>query len=180
MGRLAPEKGVATLVGAATRAPGVVRVAGTGPLDSLVSEAASAGALTWLGPLERAAVGPAMEGALAVVVPSTWFEGFPMVVVEAFATGTPVIASRIGSLAEIVEDGVTGLLVSPGDPGALAERLRWAAEHPAQLAALGAGARAAYEARYRGTAHLAALLATYEAAAAHRTGRARRRSAAHV
>ena len=63
-----------------------------------------------------------LRRALALVVPSIWFEGFPLVVLEAYAAGTPVIASRLGSLGEIVADGTTGLLVPPNDPDALGER----------------------------------------------------------
>jgi glycosyltransferase involved in cell wall biosynthesis len=82
-------------------------------------------------------------------------------VVEAYAAGTPVIASRIGSLAQIVEDGVTGLLVEPHDADALAERLRWASEHPAEMRLMGVNARRRYESELRGPVHLAALMETY-------------------
>jgi glycosyltransferase involved in cell wall biosynthesis len=85
-----------------------------------------------------------------------------MVLLEAFATGTPVIASRIGSLAELVEDGVTGLLVNAGDAAQLAAAMRWAVEHPDEMRSMGANARKEYEARYRGPTHLAALMDVYE------------------
>jgi glycosyltransferase involved in cell wall biosynthesis len=85
-------------------------------------------------------------------------------VLEAYATGTPVIASRIGSLAEIVEDGVTGLLADPHDADGLAERLRWATDHPNEMREMGSRARQEYEARFRGPAHFEALLGTYSAA----------------
>jgi glycosyltransferase involved in cell wall biosynthesis len=115
-----------------------------------------------------------MRRVVALVVPSTWFEGFPMVVVEAYATGTPVIASRLGSLAEIVEDGVTGLLVAPGDATELARSVRWAVDHPEEMREMGVTARRRYEARFRGPSHLAALLDAYQTA---RVGAAR---AAHA
>jgi glycosyltransferase involved in cell wall biosynthesis len=102
----------------------------------------------------------------AVVIPSIWFEAFPLTVIEAYATATPVIASRIGSLAELVEDGVTGLLAQPHDPDALAERLRWAASHPKEMHQMGCRARERYETRFRGPMHLSALLDIYSAAAA--------------
>lgn len=63
----------------------------------------------------NAAVREAQRRCLALVAPSVWPEPFGMVVIEAHASGRPVIASRIGGLAELVEDGVNGLLVSPGD-----------------------------------------------------------------
>lgn len=163
VGRLSEEKGIAALVGAAAREPGILRVAGSGPLQPMVDQAAAEGAIKGLGPLEPSSVFDEMRRALAVIVPSICFEGFPVVVVEAYATGTPVIASRIGSLAEIVEDGVTGLLVVPGDPAALAERMRWAVDHPQDMRKMGVNARQRYESRYGGAGHLAALLDTYQA-----------------
>jgi glycosyltransferase involved in cell wall biosynthesis len=96
-----------------------------------------------------------------MVLPSVWFEGMPVSVLEAYGTGTPVIASRIGSLEEVIKDGVTGLLARPGDAADLADCLRWASDHPAEMRQMGSAARLAYETRYRGSAHLDALLDTY-------------------
>jgi glycosyltransferase involved in cell wall biosynthesis len=169
-GRLAEEKGVAALLGAAALAPGLVRIAGEGPLSSLVRSAAEAGDVEALGQLDKRAVFDQLRRATAMVLPSVWYEGFPVSVLEAFATGTPVIASRTGSLAEVVEDGVTGILANPGDARDLADRLRWAADHLYEMRKMGSNARMVYETTYRGPAHLAALLDTYRrltTAAAH-------------
>ena len=169
-GRLSEEKGVAALLSAAALAPGLVRIAGQGPLSSLVLAAAEAGDVEALGRLDKSAVFDQLRRATAMVLPSVWYEGFPVSVLEAFATGTPVIASRIGSLAELIEDGVTGILANPGDAQDLADRLRWAADHPHEMRTMGSKARLMYETTYRGPAHLAALLDTYRrltAAAAH-------------
>ena len=174
VGRLTEEKGIATLLQAAEFVPGSVSVVGDGPLAPLVHKAAAAGRLRYLGPLWSGEMRDQLRGAAALAVPSIWFEGFPMVVVEAFAAGTPVIASRIGALADIVEDGVTGLLAEPGDADRLGERFAWAIDHPSELAGLGASARQRYELRYRGATHLAALLDIYEASIA------RSRRAAHA
>ena len=162
VGRLSNEKGVTTLLGAAALAPGLVRVAGQGPLSSQVKAAAESGDVEALGQLERNAVFRELGRAVAMVLPSVCLEGLPISLLEAFATGTPVIASRIGSLAELIEDGVTGLLAEPGDARDLADRLRWAVDHPDDMRKMGASARLRYEAAYRGPAHLAALLSTYE------------------
>jgi glycosyltransferase involved in cell wall biosynthesis len=162
VGRLTQDKGVPTLLRAAALAPGLVRVAGTGPLASQVGDAARTGDLEELGRLDKKAVFEQLRGAVAMVLPSVWFEGFPMAVLEAYATGTPVIASGIGSLGEVVKDGVTGLLVPPGDEARLADRLRWANEHRDEMRRMGSNARLEYEARYRGPAHLDALLGTYD------------------
>jgi glycosyltransferase involved in cell wall biosynthesis len=161
VGRLSDDKGVATLVSAAALAPGLVRVAGVGPRAGRVEAAAAAGDLEALGWLDKPAVLERLRGAVAMVLPSMWYEGMPVSVLEAYATGTPVIASKIGSLAELVVDGVTGLLAKPGDAADLAERLRWANDHPAEMRQMGSSARLQYETKYRGGPHRAALLGTY-------------------
>jgi glycosyltransferase involved in cell wall biosynthesis len=162
VGRLSEEKGVSALVGAAALLPGLVRVAGEGPLSSVVEAAAEVGDLEALGPLDKDAVFDQLRGAAAMVLPSVWYEGLPVSVLEAYATGTPVIASRIGSLTEVIQEGVTGLLARPGDARDLAECLRWATDHPDIMRQMGFNARREYETRYRGRMHLEALLATYE------------------
>jgi glycosyltransferase involved in cell wall biosynthesis len=160
-GRLAREKGVTVLLEAARIAPGVVRVVGGGPLAPLVEQADAGGYVASLGVRTRSSVLDELRKTIALVLPSVWFEGFPLVLVEAFATGTPVIASRIGSLAELIEDNVTGLLVEPNDADDLADRIRWGTSHPDQMRRMGMSARQRYEDRFRGPAHLAALLEAY-------------------
>jgi len=162
VGRLSEDKGVPTLVRASALVPGLVRVAGQGPLSSLVEAAAGTGDLEALGRLEKNVVFDKLRGAVAMVLPSVWFEGLPVSVLEAYATATPVIASKIGSLTEVIEDGVTGLLAKPGDASDLADRLRWASDHPAEMRQMGRNARSEYETKYRGGVHLDALLETYQ------------------
>ncbi|PYR55304.1 MAG: glycosyl transferase family 1, partial [Acidobacteria bacterium] len=70
-----------------------------------------------------------------------WIENAPFVIREAFAAGVPVVASRLGGMAEMVRDGVNGLLFEPGSPDALATVLRRVIDEPALLAALRAGIR---------------------------------------
>lgn len=162
VGRLAEEKGVRNLLKAAGLVPGQVTIAGGGPLEPLVFQAAAEGSVTYLGPLSRQAVHERLRRSVALLVPSVWFEGFPMTVVEAYAAGTPVIGSRIGSLENVIADGVTGLLVPPGDENALARQIRWALDHPGEMEGLGRGARKAYEEQYTPEAHLEGLLQVYE------------------
>ena len=168
VGRLSIEKGIDCLLAAASRPAisGLLDVAGDGPLASQVAERGTAGLVRYLGPLAGDEVARRMRSALALLVPSIWYEGFPMVVLEAYAAGTPVIAARIGSLEELIEDGETGLLVTPGDPVDLARAIRWAVDHPGEMAGMGAAARRRYENRYRGPDHLAALLDVYASTSA--------------
>ena len=162
VGRLSIEKGVAVLLQAASSlVPATVSVVGSGPLAKAVRQAGAAGHLTYISSVSRASVMERLRHAIALVVPSIWFEGFPLVVIEAFASGTPVIASRIGSLAELIEDGTTGLFAEPNNASDLADRMRWATNHPLEMRAMGANARIRYETRFRGAMHLSALLEAY-------------------
>jgi glycosyltransferase involved in cell wall biosynthesis len=82
-----------------------------------------------------------MRKAWMFVLP-TYSEGLPRVLFEAMATGTPVISSPVSGIPEIVQNGITGFLVPPGDEVALAERLRWMLEHPEEAREMGCHARA--------------------------------------
>jgi glycosyltransferase involved in cell wall biosynthesis len=176
-GRLAPEKGIRTVVAAwrlLEDAAAICRVAGSGPLDEELAEATARDPrLIALGGLDRAAIYDELGRARALLFPSVWREPFGLTIVEAFARGTPVVAARVGGPAELVEDGVTGLLFRPGDAADLADRIRWANAHPDEMAAMGTRARSAFETRYSAAANYAALLEVYDQALAHRRGRAR-------
>ncbi|MDE0178376.1 MAG: glycosyltransferase family 4 protein, partial [Gammaproteobacteria bacterium] len=102
--------------------------------------------------------------ARAVVLPSLWLENAPLVAIEASAYGRAVVASRVGGLPELVEDGRTGFLFDRGDIAGLAERLRLLLTDQGLAAKLGA---AGYEllAGHRSPArHLERLLAVYDKA----------------
>lgn len=170
VGRLSAEKGIDTLAAASGMVEAArVQVAGTGPEAELLKAVHNIRAL---GALTGDQVREAMGAAMALVLPSIWYENFPRTLVEAFGCGLPVIASRIGALAELVEDRVTGLLFEPGDPASLADAMRWALEHPAEMAAMGKAARAHYEANFTAERNYQQLLAIYEGAIAETKGRA--------
>ncbi len=159
VGRLSAEKGVAVLAAALSQSPDLkAAVAGVGSEAQRLAGVANA---LLLGALAPAEVYAHMGRALALVLPSLWYENFPRTLVEAFACGLPVIASRIGALAELVDDGVTGLLFSPGDAADLAAKLQWAEAHPTRMAEFGANARATYEATLTGEANYRILCAIY-------------------
>lgn len=145
-GRLSFEKGLDVLSGAAKKLDACgVKVVGRGPLEHEVRQVFQN---NFLGFQPQPKVVELLGKALYLVAPSTCYENFPLVVVEAFASGTPVIASRHGSLAELVTDGVTGLLFTPGDPDDLATRIAWANAHPEEMKIMGQAARAEYENKY--------------------------------
>lgn len=159
VGRLSAEKGVTALADAARQVPGVaLRVAGSGPEASCLEGIAGVAAL---GALDGSTVRAEMGRAMALVLPSIWYENFPRTLVEAYACGLPVIASRIGALAELVRDGETGLLFEPGNAADLADKLRWAQAHPQRMAEMGRKARALYEAEFTAERNYAQLMAIY-------------------
>ncbi len=162
VGRLSTEKGVGTLAQAMEKLPlASLRVAGDGPQRGELEGRAG---VTLLGSQPKQAVMDEMARALALVVPSIWYENFPRTIVEAYASGLPVIASRVGALAEIVKDGETGLLFEPGDVRDLARQLRWALDHPQAMQAMGRQARALYEAEFTPAVNYGQLIDIYDSA----------------
>lgn len=166
VGRLSVEKGIEVLLEAAARAGVAIDIAGDGPLAGSVR---GHGQARWLGRLDAAGVHAAMGRTRALVVPSIYYEGFPMVIAEAYARGLPVIASRLGSLAELVEDGVTGLHAAPGHAADLAATLARAGT--LDLATMGRAARRRYEASMTPEHGARRLLAVYDEALATRDAR---------
>lgn len=160
VGRLSAEKGVATLAEAMRQLPDAdLRVAGEGPEAGLLDGVPG---ITRLGSQPGEAVRGEMGCATALVVPSIWYENFPRTIVEAFACGLPVIASRIGALADIVSDGDTGLLFEPGNSRDLADKMAWALVHPEKMAAMGRKARAQYEAEFSAEVNYRRLMEIYD------------------
>jgi glycosyltransferase involved in cell wall biosynthesis len=160
VGRLSLEKGLDVLVGAVSLLPAVqLRVAGVGPKAAKLDGIAG---VTTLGSLVGSAVRDEMNNATALVVPSICYETFGLVVIEAFATGLPVIASRIGALESLVRDNETGLLFEPGNVQDLARKLAWAQAHPDAMAEMGRKARLQYEAEFTAERNYGQLMEIYE------------------
>ena len=164
VGRLSPEKGVATLLAAWRRLQAPLVIAGDGPMRRDVERAASE-VLDFRAYLSKQAVQQAMRAAAFLIMPSEWYEGFPVVIAEAYANGLPVIASRRGAMAELVEDRITGLHFTAGDANDLAEKVQWATAHPEEIRAMGHRARQVYETNYTPEVNYRQLIAIYEAAA---------------
>ena len=148
VGRLIPIKGHDVMLRALAAVRGelpelTLDVVGDGPLEgqlrTTVDELGLGDAVRFSGRVSP--VAPAFEAAEIVVVPS-FGEGFGMVALEAMERGRPVIASAVGGLPEIVDDGRTGLLVPPGDVDALAAAIRDLIASPGRTAAMGAAGRA--------------------------------------
>jgi glycosyltransferase involved in cell wall biosynthesis len=178
LSRLEPAKGVDVLLEAWERAfpedGSSLLVAGGGEdYASFVHRYGELAGVRFLGQIEQKEAYRTLAQARALIVPSRWYEGFPRVVAEAYALGVPVVASSIGSLAELVDNRETGLLVKPNDPDDLARALREVADSPELALQLGAGARAAYERLYSPEMTMERLLAIYDEAIAESHARRR-------
>lgn len=162
-GRLSREKGVATLLDAVLRLPTAhLVVAGDGPLRALV-EAAEGPRLTYLGKIAGEELRKVRAGAACVVVPSECHEVLPFSALEAAATARAVVATNLGGLPEIVEDGVTGLLVPPESPDELATAISELIAQPERAFVLGKNARQRAEKRFDLATQTAAVAGLYEA-----------------
>jgi len=169
-GNLFAHKGVATLIKAVSMVPEaellIAGDAGIAQGPGLVRLARDLGIegnrVRFVGHLDKGRLGALYAGSLATVVPSEWFENMPNAALESMSHGTPVIAGRIGSLPEIVEDRINGLLFSPGDADSLAEVLRWSLTNPEELAAFGQRARLAAAERHSPQKHYEELIAVFE------------------
>jgi glycosyltransferase involved in cell wall biosynthesis len=99
-----------------------------------------------------------------VIVPSTWYEPFGLVIAEAFACGTPVLGSFVGAIRSMLDDQVTGLHFAPGDPDSLARKVAWAGTHLPEMACMGKTARRVYEDRYTAGRNYSQLMNIYASA----------------
>lgn len=168
VGRLSHEKGVETLVQAKRLNPALpVKVIGSGPLGD---DVLAAFGTELLGFLPLAEIVEHMRRAAFLVLPSICYENFPRTVVEAFACGLPVIASRMGSMAVLVKEGETGLLFNPGDAQDLLSKVKWAQAHPAEMVRMGHNARRQYEQEFNAEVNFDLLMAIYREAIAVRAG----------
>ena len=132
------------------------------PLMTQIAESGLAERVTLLGPRSRGEVADLLRDADVLVTPSVPTregkrEGIPVVLMEAMATGLPVVASRISGIPELVADGRDGLLVPPRDPAALTDALRRLHDDPALRERLGAQGRETVQAEFDAFASAARL-----------------------
>lgn len=169
VGRLSEEKGVEKLLAAHERLAGRVRlkIVGDGPLAPVVAKYAEhRKEVEWLGRQPRDRVALLMKEAQLLLFPSVCYEGFPMVIAEAFAAGLPVVASNRGSMVSLISHGRTGLHFDPGDPEDLAAQIDWALAHPSELGRMREAARAEFEKEYTAERNYEMLMDVYRSAIA--------------
>ena len=171
VGRLAAEKGVMTMLEAWRELPDLpLKIIGDGPLRGVLEQTIREQNLAAevVGPRSRAETLRMVSGALLQVIPSEWFEGMPMVALEAWAQGTPVVAARIGGLAEMLGEDEFGLGFVPGDPRSLALAVRRLAQDPALRLRFEAAGRGRVSKEFGPDMALSALESIYRGAMARR------------
>ena len=163
VGRISQEKGLRTMLRAWKGLTEKLNIAGEGPLMKNLSACHSEG-VTFLGNQNKSQITRLMLDSHFLVMPSEWYEGFPMVLIEAFAHGLPVLASRLGGMVEIVEDGVTGVHFEAGNAEDLAEKAQWMFDHPDECRRMGENARNVYLEKYTPEKNYEMLMKIYEEA----------------
>jgi glycosyltransferase involved in cell wall biosynthesis len=162
IGRLSEEKGLKVLAEALSQLPdSQIDVYGKGDLQTYVEATSS---FNYKGFRVADELQACLRQAAYLVIPSTGVESFGLVAIEAFAAGTPVIASANGGLREIVVHGKTGFLVEPGNSEALARAIAFADDHPDEMKAMGQAARQVYLSRYTPDINYRQLMTIYREA----------------
>jgi glycosyltransferase involved in cell wall biosynthesis len=175
IGRLAAEKGVSALLEAWRFLRHIpLWILGAGPMAGKVERFAQENrSVRILSRLTRKECFALLKGARFLVWPSEgYYESFGLVAIEAFACGTPVIASRIGAMTEIVEDHKTGLHFAAGDSEDLATKVNWAWRHPNEMVRMGEAARVSYLNKYTAERNHQLLMEIYGRARGATAGKA--------
>ncbi|WP_236075151.1 glycosyltransferase family 4 protein [Mariprofundus sp. EBB-1] len=172
IGRLGEEKGVRYLIDAWSQwgdsAP-ELEIIGDGPQSEMLKDLASKSSnIHFLGQIPFEKAQRKLANAKLLVVPSIWFEGFPMVIREAFALGVPVAASRLGSMASLVRDDENGVFFEPGSTDDLLRSVRSAWLDQTKLERMGKKARAIFDKEYTAETNHGLLINIYEQAISRR------------
>jgi glycosyltransferase involved in cell wall biosynthesis len=168
MGRIGKEKGMDCLLLALRNCPTVnFKIIGDGPLREHLKTKISEWGLhnvEYLGVRDHAQCMQLLIGSRFHVLPSQWYEGIPMVLLEAMSAGKPSIVSDIGVLPMMVKNGVDGLVFQPGSVAELADKLTWMNEHSADARGMGKKARLFFEQNYMKERNYQMLMDAYQKA----------------
>ena len=166
VGRLSSAKGVQTLLRAWANLEIPLKIVGDSPTsqDPVPRFRADAPRVEFLGRASRTETLQMMRESRFLVMPSEWYEVSPLTILEAYACGLPVVASRLGAMTEFVDEGRTGLLFTSADATDLAMKVDWAWRHPEEMTVMGREARRIYESRHTPELNYRILAGIYELA----------------
>ena len=164
VGRIVQEKGIHVLAAAFAGMPeNKIIIIGDGPERNLLQEKfRSYKNISFLGLMSKHQVNDYMKRCKAFICPSIWYEGTPLTIIEAFAAGTPVITSGLGSMAESVSDGFNGLHFTAGDANDLCKKVRLFIERTENCTIMYKNARQTYLDKYHEDIHYNSILKIYE------------------
>jgi len=167
IGRISQEKGIDILIEAfkfLENPKYKLKVVGDGKLRNHIElkiKKEKINNIEFLGMRSNSEVITILKSANFLILPSIVYENFPLVLIESFASGKPVIASRLGAMAELIEDKRTGLLFEPGNSNDLSKKIKWMFENDDLLIQMGKNARAEFEKKYTDDKNLEILLKIY-------------------
>lgn len=167
VGRLSPEKGVDTLLSAWAYLEGYItlKIAGSGPLQEQVEAVAQHNdSVKFLGQQTQEKIYELLGRSKTLIFPSLWYEGMPRTIIEAFAAGTPVIASNLGAMATMITPGKTGIHFEPGNVNDLVQQVLWMLDHPNEWQAMRSQARQEFEQNYTAERNYEILMDIYQQA----------------
>lgn len=169
LGRLSSEKGITTLINSfkmVDHARARLLVVGEGPIRKKLEENTSGDRrIHFTGYLSGDSLVKVTRNALAMILPSEWYENAPISILESFASGKPVIGSRIGGIPEMIDDGINGYLFEPGNMDDLREKLELILSMPdKQIREMGQAARQKVEREYNPELHYERLMDIYHRA----------------
>jgi glycosyltransferase involved in cell wall biosynthesis len=163
IGRLAEEKGIRTLVNAAAVHDFKLVIIGDGPLSKIVEDSVLQNPnISFIGFQPKEVIMNYLKSSKALIFPSIWYEGFPVTIAEAFSTGTPVIASNLGSMAEIIQHKVNGLLFEPGNENDMISKIIEISGNEELAKTLSSSARKSYLAHYTPEKNYSMLINIYK------------------
>ena len=163
-GRLSREKGILSLLKSIQDLDIQLKIVGDGPMRNEYERFVRENSLKdviFEGYKSGDELRDLFRGAAFVVFPSEWYENAPMTVLEAFAYGKPVIGSDIGGIPEMIINGETGFLFSPGDHQDLREKIQYLLSNPSLIETLGRKARKRVEEEYNADLHYKRLMEIY-------------------
>lgn len=167
-GQLTSGKGIQCLLSALPLIGALpIKIAGAGPLGKEVFKTVhslNSSKIEFLGEKSRKEVMDLIKKSRFLIFPSQWYECFPMIIIEAFACGKPVLASRMGVMQEIVEEGRTGRFFEPGNSTDLAQKIKELFEDSKACEAMGKEARIEFEKKYSVEQNIVKLIGIYELA----------------
>ena len=156
-GRLEKNKGVELLYQTFSSLQSDLKIAGSGDLypDKEYPN------ILFLGQVSKSKILDLIKDSIAIIYPTFLYENMPMLILEAFACGKCVIATNIGAVREMIQDGFNGLLFNAGDKNHLTEKIKWVLEHPSEVKIICENARLSYERYYSSESNYNELMKVY-------------------